>query len=84
MSETFEGTYEVDDGYVGKGRPKPFEIDADDLDDDMTDDEIAELYDNSARDAFEQEVTYYTNNGDEFLAWAREQLAARKEEEEHE
>lgn len=84
MSETFEGTYEVDDGYVSKGRPKPFEIDADDLDDDMTDDEIVELYETTAREAFEQEVTWYAKDGDEFLAWAREQLAARRKVDERE
>lgn len=81
MSKTFEGIYEVESGYAGRSRPQYFTIDADDLDDDMTDEELLELHEEFARAAFQQLITFRATNSKEFIAWAREQLTARKGEE---
>lgn len=78
MSKTFQGRYEIEDGYAGGSRPQFFTIDAEELDDDMTDSDIASLYEDSAKAAFNQ-TTFFTVDSDDFLKWAREQLKARKE-----
>lgn len=83
MSEEFTGRYEIDDGYAGGARrPQYFRIDADNLDDEMTDDDITALYHAQAIEAFHNNITCYAVDGNEFLAWAHEQIAARKQEEE--
>ena len=82
MSKQFRGRYEIDDGYAGGARPQYFTVDADDLEDDMTDEDIAALYDAQATEAFHNNVTCSATDGDKFLAWARGQIAERKKAEE--
>ena len=42
----FKGMYYVDDGYIGKSRPHYFEIDDFEIEGDMTDGDLEELYEN--------------------------------------
>ena len=72
--DQFKGSYEVEDGYVGKSRPKYFSVSALDLADDMTDDELRDLYSEAADEHFRQCVTFALSKEDEFVEWAREQI----------
>ena len=80
MSKKFNATYGVDDGYAGGSRPQHFTIHADDLDDDMTDEELQNFFHESMQEHFEQTVSPYAKNSDDFVAWAREQLEERGDE----
>jgi len=76
-SKTFRGRYQVQDGYAGGARPKYVEIHADELEDDMDDAAIIELYEAIIQTDFEEKVTPAAERTDEFLVWAHEQLSAR-------
>ena len=77
MDDKFRCTYQVADGYVSGRRPQTFTIQAHDLEEDMTDAELAILYDQSMQDHFEQRIYPEGDNQEAFIAWAREQLAKR-------
>ena len=78
MSDKFQVTYYVDDGYANPG-PKHFWIRASELEEDM---DVEELLDDEVQNDFEQNVNPYVTDEKrmEFVVWAREQLAARAEE----
>ena len=80
--EKFQGKYEVSDGYVGGSRPKYFSVFADDLEDDMTDDALENLYEESAYEHFLGNVNCDTYRKDEFIAWAKEVIKNRGNENE--
>ncbi len=71
MKNSFKVIWSVDDGYVGKDRPHSLDIEPSDIEDDMTDDDLERLLDDSVRDAFEREISATARNADEFLEWAR-------------
>jgi hypothetical protein len=73
----FEGTYEVEDDYVGKSRPHHFDIDEYDIEDDMTDDDIEQLYEDFAQADFEQNVSFRLCDVGEFVEWAKERIRER-------
>jgi len=73
MSE-FEARYEIDDGYVGKSRPKYFAISEHDLEDDMCDEELRRLFYELMRENFEQNIKPGEVNLDEFVTWAQERI----------
>ena len=75
--KTFEARYQVEDGYAGGTRPQYFTIDAGDLEDDMTDDELESLYHEKCEEDMRQKIGCGPNRIDEFVAWAREQLNER-------
>lgn len=69
--------YEVEDGYMGGSRPQSFRINSDLLTEEMTDDEIERsLYEATQEDML-QKISPVVNNSDEFVAWARIQIAKR-------
>lgn len=70
----FQCTYEVDDGYAGGSRPKHFSIDESDIEEDMTENELRILFENEMRNDFEQRVSPFQKNEDEFVEWAKERL----------
>ncbi len=74
----FKAIYDVSDGYVGKSRPKYFTIAEGELDNDMTEDELRELFQQSMQNNFEQDITPYQQNEDEFVEWAKNILAKDK------
>lgn len=77
MSKKFQGRYGVNDGYAGGARPHHFTVYDYELEDDMTDDQLERLYEEAVEESFAQNITPYPERVDEFIAWAREQLAAR-------
>lgn len=77
MSKTFQGRYQVQDGYAGGSRPQHVTIDAGDIEDDATDDELIRFYEDSIQDHFEKNISPGIQRTDEFVSWAREQLAKR-------
>lgn len=75
----FNGAYEINDGYAGKSRPQSFSVSSNEIDDDMTEDEIRELYANLAEADFQARITVSVSREDAFVSWALEQLEARQE-----
>lgn len=81
MSDTFECKYTVADGYARQsGRPHSFTISADDLDDDMDETDLGQRFTDEMDYAFAESIRPEESNEDEFVAWARAQLAAREKE----
>lgn len=76
VGETFEACYQVDDGYVGKHRPKTFKIYANQLDEDLSEEELEELYDELVENHFRQNIYPSSERKEEFVQWAKEQIAA--------
>ncbi len=68
---SFKVNYEVDDGYVGN-RPHKFTIDEDAIETEATEEELRELYDELVYEDFQQRITPYGENVEEFIAWAKE------------
>ena len=83
MTATFEARYQANDGYCGKQRPKYFKIDASELEDDMDEEGLIEFYEQEVENHFQEHVHPDAERVDEFVAWAREQLAARAVEDEN-
>ena len=76
----FEATYQTYDGYAGGSRPQHFEIRADDLEEDMGDNELESLFEQSMREHFQQNIypEGYGSSLEGFKAWARQKLAERE------
>lgn len=77
----FQGQYQVDDGYVGASRPQHFPVFMDDIEDDMTDDQLESLYEDLAYEHFLQNVSCITSRLGEFKVWAKKVMAERSEDE---
>jgi hypothetical protein len=77
---TFEARYQVDDGYVGKERPKHFKINANELEEDMDREELIEFYHQYVEDHFQENVHPSPEHVEEFVAWAQQQLQQRQTE----
>ena len=73
--ETFEACYEVADGYVGRRRPKTFKIYANQLDEDLSEEELEELYDELVEDHFRQNIFPESERKEEFVQWAKKKIA---------
>lgn len=80
MANTFEACYQVEDGYVGKYRPKTFKIHAGHLEEDMSDEEIENFYLDEVMSHFNQNIYPSAERKEEFIQWAREQISNRSEE----
>ena len=79
MAEKFQARYQVQDGYAGAARPKHFNISADELEDDMTTEEqLVEFYEIAVQGHYDEYVSPCAERVDEFVSWARAQLAARE------
>lgn len=81
MTEKFKGSYQVDDGYCGGSRPQSFTISADEIEDDMDDKDLENLYYEEMQDHFVQNISPVSDQVSEFIEWAKEQMAARADEE---
>lgn len=77
MSEKFKVTFQAEDGYAGGSRPLRFSIDADDLNEDMSDDELEDFFYERMDEAFRERVTPVSSDLDEFIAWAKDIAAAK-------
>ena len=76
----FEAEYGVDDGYVGNGKQR-FEIPSDVVCPGMTDEELMDLFWSEIQEHFENNVHPYSDQEQEFIAWARETIAEMETEE---
>ena len=76
----FEAQYQVEDGYVTGERPQTFEIYAEDLEDDASDDALREFYDKAIGEDFRDSGKIYPSSRreGEFVEWAKAQIAERK------
>lgn len=77
MEDQFNVTYEIDDGYVGGHRPQHFPIYASDLEDDMSDKDLSNLFNELMEDDMASRVSAYSKMEDDFIAWAKEQISKR-------
>lgn len=78
MSKGFTIRYHAADGYVSGDRPKYAFVDCEDIEDDMSDDDIIELMYGRVDDSFREEVYPETDTSEkEFVSWARKVLEAR-------
>jgi hypothetical protein len=77
----FEVTYEVADGYVGGARPLHFWINEDDLEEDMTDKAISDLFYEMLEEDFRKRVSADSPDLERFTAWAKEVIANRADSE---
>lgn len=77
MSNQFEVTWEADDGYCGGSRPHSFHIRAEDIEEDMTEKELSDLFWDEVQNDFQQRVSPVSRDEDEFIAWAKEQIENR-------
>lgn len=82
MADKFEITYHLDDGYVGKDRPYYVSIGDGEINPDMTDAELSNLFFDTIHDHFVENHHPYSNEEEEFLEWARAKIAEQKAEEE--
>ncbi len=80
VDNDFNIKWEVEDGYIGGNRPQTTAVDTDILDDEMTDGEIADLYEDIIVEEFMQNISGYGTNREKFIEWAKLALEARKEE----
>ena len=77
MSEKFEVTWEVEDGYIGKSRPQRFHISEDDFDisEDATEEEIEEdagiLFDDMLQQEFENNIYPSSDKREDFIEWVK-------------
>lgn len=76
----FEGIYQVEDGYAGGARPQYFTIDDSDIEDDMSESDLEELFEEFAQDDFEDKISFCTQNGYEFVEWAKKVIKDRAKE----
>ncbi len=78
MADYFSGEYEINDGYAGGSRPQHFRVDAHDLDDEMSDEELEDFYYEAAYEHFKQNIDVTVTDAGEFVEWAKEQLKKQK------
>jgi hypothetical protein len=74
----FRVEWSAEDGYVGKGRPQELYVAESDVEDCATDEELERLLDDMVRDDFDNKVSPSVRNSDEFIAWARGVIEARR------
>ena len=72
----FKARYEVGDGYVGGSRPRYFNIDGVDIEDNMDDDALREMFEEFMYENFQETVHPYGQNVEEFIQWAKDQMTA--------
>ena len=77
MTQKFNGVYEINDGYAGKSRPQSFSVSSEEIEDDMAEDAIRELYASLAEADFQERITVSVSREDAFVSWALEQIEAR-------
>ena len=75
----FVGTYQVDDGYAGGSRPRNFVIDEYEIEDDMTEDDLRNLFIECAQSDFEHNISFCCQNEDEFVEWAKDKIRRMEE-----
>ena len=80
IKDTFQAQYQVEDGYVTGGRPQIFQIHAEEIEDDMTDEALEDFYASEVTRNFNDSEKIYPvpEKADQFVTWAKAQIAERK------
>lgn len=67
----FKATYQVEDGYAGGSRPRHFDISADDIEDDMNEEDLKIMFDDLMYSDFNDNIYPYPvqRSRDEFVKW---------------
>src|SRR5690348_14772113 len=78
VSDSFEVTWEADDGYCGGSRPHHFNIHAGDIEDGMAEQQLEDFFWDAIMDDFRDKVSPYSSEKDEFIEWAKAVQAERK------
>lgn len=78
-NDFFRATYSAADGYIGKSRPLYFRIATTELEEDMTDEDLADLFEESMQDHFDQNVHPESDDRQVFVEWARMRLQERED-----
>ena len=78
--ERFTATYYVDDGYLGRDRPRTFPIRASEIEEDMDDTDLREMYFSSMEYDFQHAIYPTPDRGslDKFMEWARGVINSRE------
>ena len=82
--DAFKCIYDVDDGYAGGSRPHSFSIWQSELDEDMTEEDVDNLFEERMQESFLQRLSPYGRNKESFINWALEVIETIKEENEDE
>jgi hypothetical protein len=78
--EEFRVSYGVDDGYIGSGK-QSFTIRGSDIEEDMSEDALKDLFWDMIQEDFEQNVHPVSYQEDEFIKWAKGIISSRADEE---
>ena len=80
IKDTFEAQYQVEDGYVTGARPQRFQICAEEIEDDMTDEALEDFYASEVTRNFNDSEKIYPvpEKVNQFVTWAKAQIAKRK------
>lgn len=78
MAEDFRARYQVSDGYAGGARPQFFTIRSGDVPvcPITTDKELREAFFEMVTEDMQQKISAINENADEFVKWARSQIAS--------
>lgn len=80
MSDKFEVTYGNDDGYAGGHRPHRFNISVRELPDTNSKQELSSFFWDYIEDDFTRNnLKLYSEDEEEFVKWAKEQLKKQEE-----
>ncbi len=79
MSDNFAARYELEDGYVGRGRTQTFRISADEVEAEMTENELKRLFYERAEEHRDQNIGIAPLNYEDFLVWAKGIQAREKD-----
>lgn len=71
MTDKFKVKYQVADGYAGGARPQSFTVGTGWIEDDMTDQDLANALDELIQEDFEQRISWSGINYDDVLEWAK-------------
>jgi len=80
MSDVFYVEWGVEDGYTGKARTHHFDISSDDIDQDMSEEDLRRLFQDSLQEEFDQRISFYSPDEDAFVEWAGDMNTKDKQE----
>jgi len=80
MKDYFIVRYEIADGYVGGSRPQEFSVRKHEIEEDMDESDIHDLFLEMLQADFEQTASPEPSNKDEFMAWAAKVIANKERE----
>ena len=74
MADSFDITWQVEDGYSGRARPQGAYVNLDDVIDCADEAEIREVILDIVKDEFDATISYFVQNIDEAVSWAKNRI----------